>query len=129
MSLVKLGGGLVFRPENKLRGAAEFERVFKARSVIKGDYFSLHWCRSEQCQQARIGFVVSKRFVRFAVYRNTVKRVAREVFRQQLPSTPSIDFVFRIHRKPGDLGIVDWRAVVRQDVERLLKAARHRYEG
>ncbi len=49
---------------------------------------------------ARLGLVIPKRSVRFAVRRNTIKRWAREAFRHRQQSLPASDIVLRVH-SPG----------------------------
>ena len=52
------------------------------------------YARASSRPQARLGIVAGKRFAPRAVTRNTVKRVAREIFRQA--SLPACDCILRL---------------------------------
>lgn len=44
--------------------------------------------------EARLGFIISKKNVRTAVARNRIKRITREVFRRNYPNLPALDIIF-----------------------------------
>lgn len=52
------------------------------------------YARNNQLSHARLGIVAAKRFAPRAVTRNTIKRVARELFRQS--ALPAIDCIIRL---------------------------------
>lgn len=96
-----------FRPVHRLHQASEFSTVFQYRRVIRGKFFDLHWRPLKVAEEAesvfsaaRLGLVVPKRLARRAVMRNLMKRIARETFRQLLPTLPLMDFVLKLSRKP-----------------------------
>ncbi len=73
----------------------EFSSVFRLRPVYRTAHFVLYACQNNlPC--ARLGVVVAKRLAPRAVTRNTVKRVARELFR--LSALPSVDCIVRLSR-------------------------------
>jgi ribonuclease P protein component len=55
--------------------------------------------RPEFSEKARLGLVVAKKFVRQAVRRNTIKRIAREQFRLNCAVLPRRDLIIRLMRK------------------------------
>ncbi|HJV74931.1 MAG TPA: ribonuclease P protein component [Noviherbaspirillum sp.] len=73
----------------------DFSSVFRLRPVQRTAHFVLY-ARSNQLSQARLGIVAAKRFAPRAVTRNTIKRVARELFRQS--ALPAIDCIVRLSR-------------------------------
>jgi len=76
--------------------AADFSSCMRSGRRINGNYYRLcvlfHTDESTQCP-ARIGFAISRKVDKRAVIRNRLKRVARNVFRQQ-PSLLPGDYIF-----------------------------------
>ncbi|MBI3147880.1 MAG: ribonuclease P protein component [Betaproteobacteria bacterium] len=84
--------------KSRLKSAGEFERVFREGKRRQGRWLGL-WFLPSATESARLGLVVSKRCAKRAVDRNTVKRILREVFRDQALSLPGIDVVFRLRQQ------------------------------
>ncbi len=74
-----LRGDYSFRPHERLRCSADFQRVKKAGKRAKTIHFGLNFIPNG-LEYHRLGLVVQKRFWP-AVRRNRVKRVIREWFR------------------------------------------------
>ncbi|MEY4592475.1 MAG: hypothetical protein RIR18_1370 [Pseudomonadota bacterium] len=55
--------------------------------------------RPEASAKARLGLVVAKKFIRQAVRRNTIKRIAREQFRLHCAALPKRDLIIRLMGK------------------------------
>jgi ribonuclease P protein component len=73
----------------------EFSSVFRLRPIYRTPHFVLY-ARQNDLACARLGVVVAKRFAARAVTRNSVKRVARELFRQS--ELPAVDCIVRLSR-------------------------------
>ncbi|HZW13778.1 MAG TPA: ribonuclease P protein component [Noviherbaspirillum sp.] len=73
----------------------DFSSVFRLRPVQRTAHFVLY-ARPNQLSHARLGIVAAKRFAPRAVTRNTIKRVARELFRQS--ALPAIDCIVRLSK-------------------------------
>lgn len=86
---------LGFRGEHRLRKTDEFSSVFAFRRAIRGKHFEARY-RPNSTASARIGVVVSKKYVRSAVNRNLVKRIVRESFRLMRVKLPHCDIVVRV---------------------------------
>lgn len=75
---------------------------------------------------ARLGIVVAKRFAPRAVTRNTIKRVARELFRQS--ALPAIDCIVRLSRpvnaKTGPATSAALKVELRKELMRLFMSQR-----
>lgn len=76
------------------------------------------YARSNQLCRARLGIVAAKRFAPRAVTRNTIKRVARELFRQT--ALPAIDCIVRlsnpVNTKTGPASTAKLKAELRREL-------------
>jgi ribonuclease P protein component len=73
----------------------EFSSVFRLRPTARTAHFVL-FTRTSELPHARLGVVAAKRLAPRAVTRNTIKRVARELFRQT--ALPPVDCIVRLSR-------------------------------
>jgi ribonuclease P protein component len=80
-----------FQKSARLRAAPEFQAVFKSGLKVSGAFFRLYFLPNQN-NAARLGLAVPKKAVPLSVTRNRVKRICREVFRQQA-NLPCGDFV------------------------------------
>jgi ribonuclease P protein component len=80
------------------------------------------YARSNELNHARLGIVAAKRFAPRAVTRNTIKRVARELFRQA--SLPALDCIVRltkpVNSKAGPATSAKLKTVLRAELTQLL---------
>lgn len=79
--------------------------------------------RAQGDDDARLGLVVGKKFIKTAVRRNLFKRLARERFRLQHDRLLGYDVVLRIIAKPGE---IDRQKVV-DEIDRLFAKLRPRH--
>ena len=70
-----------FKKEARLRAAPEFQAVFKNGLKVSGAFFRLYFLQNDSLHP-RLGMAVPKKSVPQSVQRNRVKRLCREVFRQ-----------------------------------------------
>lgn len=106
--------GECFRRCHRLRRPAEFAAVLKARRTLRSENFQL-LVREGEGPEVRLGLVVAKRFVGPAVWRNLIKRVARESFRRLRRGLPACDLVLRVTRRQGAVDA----AACRREVDSL----------
>lgn len=82
------------------------------------------YARSNQLSHARLGIVAAKRFAPRAVTRNTIKRVARELFRQS--ALPAIDCIVRlsnpVNAKSAPATTAKLKAELRRELGALLSS-------
>jgi ribonuclease P protein component len=112
-----------FARERRILKTDEFSSVFHLRPVQRSPHFVLY-ARKTGRPQARLGVVAAKRFAPRAVTRNTIKRVAREVFRQS--SLPAWDCIVRLSRpvngKADPATSRRLKAMLRSELQGLLRA-------
>jgi ribonuclease P protein component len=101
----------------------EFSSVFRLRPAQKTPHFVLY-TRPSDLPHARLGVVVAKRFAPRAATRNTIKRVARELFR--VSALPPLDCVVRLSRavnsKDGPATTAALKMQLRLELTRLFAA-------
>ncbi len=76
----------------RVRDSADYKCVYVKRQRINGSFFVVYYLQN-QFNHARIGTVASKKQVGNAVNRNRVKRLIKEVFRNQKNDLPAVDLV------------------------------------
>ena len=101
----------------------EFSSVFRLRPVQRSAHFVLY-ARRNQLEHARLGIVAAKRYAPRAVTRNTIKRVARELFRQS--ALPAIDCIVRLSKpvnsKTGPATNARLKSQLRSELAQLLRS-------
>ena len=82
---------------HRLTRTDEFSSVFGFRRAIRGKLLTVHYQpRPDGGNEARLGLVIAKKFLRRAVDRNQVKRIVREQFRCLRGDIPAVDVVARL---------------------------------
>lgn len=101
----------------------DFSSVFRLRPVKKTAHFVLY-AKPSALPQARLGIVAAKRLAPRAVTRNTIKRAAREAFRQA--ALPAIDCIVRlsnpVNSRKGPATSATLKAALREELTRLLQS-------
>jgi ribonuclease P protein component len=101
----------------------DFSSVFRLRPVQRTAHFVLY-ARSNTLSHARLGIVAAKRFAPRAVTRNTIKRLARETFRQS--ALPAIDCIVRLSKpvnsRTGPATTARLKAALRSELVQLLRS-------
>ena len=101
----------------------EYDKVFKnpVRASVPG---VLVLARKNEVNCARLGLVIPKKVLKRAVWRNRVKRIARENFRLTRHSLPNIDLVVLAKPKIEEFSNSELSAIFR----RLWLQISHRLE-
>jgi len=81
-----------------IRKTDEFSSVFSFRKRFSTAFFVVHYMPND-ILDARIGFVVAKKTAKRAVDRNYMRRVLRELCRQELHVLNDVDVVIQV-KKP-----------------------------
>jgi ribonuclease P protein component len=112
-----------FRPRQRLRTAAEFDRVFRRGVRLNGALFVLVAAPNDS-EQDRLGLAVSRR-VGGAVIRNRVRRLLRESFRRLERGTrASADLVILGKPEIASSGLAEVSRELAARVRRLERATR-----
>ena len=102
----------------RLTGGRYFTGAFSDKRY--GRYFVVLARTSPEAFAARLGVVAGKQAAAKAVTRSRMKRMMREVFRQQRHQLPPLDYVVRL-RRAAATGEVDQ---ARHELEKLLSGNR-----
>jgi len=86
--------GFGFTGRFRLKKTDEFSSVFNFRKRIFGPGLLVYY-KPNAIGHARLGLVVAKKITRSAVQRNYMKRILRELFRQQQLGLGGLDIVVR----------------------------------
>jgi ribonuclease P protein component len=115
-----------FPRQYRLTKTDEYSSVFSFRRVLRGKFFLLHYGERRPIKiPARLGLVIGKKFLRRAVGRNCVKRIAREAFRQMRSQLPARDLVLRLSvkiQKPDRQARLEIAAEIRRLLAKVREA-------
>jgi ribonuclease P protein component len=105
-----------------LRKTDEFSSVFSFRKSFSRQFLVIHYKPNAEIS-TRIGFVVAKKIAKLAVDRNYMRRVLRELCRQELNTQCGVDLVIQVQKsfKNADfLAIKDEHAVLFAKIHKKL---------
>lgn len=110
-----------FSKAKRLLHAKDYGRVFDSPDGRASHQHLLLLARVNSGPGHRLGLVIAKKNVRFAVQRNRIKRVAREFFRQLPPSEPPMDVVLLARRGIGQLDNAELSSILLQQWQKLVR--------
>ena len=88
-----------FDKSRRLLNAADYKPVFDKAEFKVSSQQVLFLSRPNRLSHPRLGLVIAKKNVRFAVQRNRIKRVIRESFRLHQAQMPALDIVVLARHK------------------------------
>jgi len=91
-----------FARERRLKGPVEYQQVFRSPHRSTDEIF-LVIARKNGLNHARLGLAISSKWIKQAVVRNRLKRLARESFRKNQLLLKGMDVVVMTNKKPGQL--------------------------
>lgn len=112
-----------FGKSRRLLTAAQYRAVFDDVTVKASHRNLLLLARVSETPESRLGLVIAKKNVRQAVQRNRIKRVARELFRQQPPASPPLDVVLLARRGIEELDNTALFAALGEQWQKLVRNA------
>ena len=86
-----------YTKELRLNKADDFSSVFILRKTRNGQWLKIHY-KANDLDHSRLGLIVSKKNHKRANKRNYMKRVIRELFRQEQPKWNGFDVIFRMNK-------------------------------
>ena len=108
-----------FGTERRLLNSAEYSRVFDEASCRASHRHVLLLAAPNSMGHSRLGLVIAKKNVRKAVLRNRIKRIAREVFRQQPGTDAPLDVVLLARRGIDSLDKKSLAALIERQWRKL----------
>jgi ribonuclease P protein component len=115
--------GAGFGKQKRLLKAGDYRRVFDGAEAKASHQHLLLLARRNNRPGHRLGLVVAKKHVRKAVQRNRVKRITREVFRQQTGGPCHYDVILLARRGIDQLDNAQLSSLLREQWQRLLRRA------
>ena len=111
-----------FSSSKRLLSASDYSKVFDDAPIRASHKCALILSRPNNLDHARLGLVVAKKNVRFAVARNQFKRLTRESFRLKQHQLPAIDAIVLARRGADTLTNVElsrilnglWKHIIKQ---------------
>lgn len=110
---------LLFLKKNRLNSEVAFQHVFEAPSKVSRKHWLILY-RPSEFDYPRLGIIVAKKTYSKAVDRNTIKRIARESFRQALESIKPFDIIV-LARSQTKLTL-EHRQMLRKELESMWQA-------
>ena len=108
-----------FPKELKIRKSSEYEEIFNKSKRLRSRHFDILYVQNS-LGYCRAGIVVSKKNVRTAVKRNRIKRVVREVFRNNKSLFDSMDVVFLAKKGCEDLNYSNAKREIQDNIRSIL---------
>ena len=112
-----------FSRDLRLTDAAQYRAVFKQAVACSSEYFTL-LAIENHCRHGRLGFAIARRRIPHAVKRNTIKRVARESFRQRGDELAGLDIVVIAKNAADNADKKRLRGTLDRQWQRLCKRVR-----
>jgi ribonuclease P protein component len=112
--------GARFGKAKRLLNASDYSRVFNDPDARASHKHVLLLAKTSERPEHRLGLVIAKKNVRFAVQRNRIKRVAREFFRTMPNTEPPMDVVLLARRGMGQLDNAELSTILQQQWQKLV---------
>jgi len=97
---------------HRLRKANEFSSVIQFKCSASSEFLQI-FAKPNNLAHSRLGLIVASKIEQLAAKRNRVKRLLRELFREQQRDLAGLDMVVRLRRP-----------VIRDDSSRMIDEAR-----
>ncbi len=92
-----------FRKSMRLLNSHDFKCVFDDAPLRTSHQLFLFLARPNQLPNARLGLVIAKKHIRFAVDRNRMKRLIRETFRAKQHELAGLDVIVLARKGMNDM--------------------------
>ena len=109
---------LLYQPAQRIREKKDYDVVFNERKRLFGRHFVIYH-KKNQLTHARLGIIVSKRNVRYAVDRNVLKRMLKESFRLCQKTLKKTDIVVVVKKQPKPVNKKELQQCIKQLLTKL----------
>lgn len=116
--------GFAFGKHQRLLNSSDFQVVFDNAPVRTSHETFLFIATPNSLGHPRLGLVIAKKHIRFAVGRNRVKRLIRETFRQQQHQLPALDIVVLAKKGMGQVPNDKLIELLNEQWEKLTRRAK-----
>lgn len=103
--------------ENRLKNREDFKKVYAKGVFVSAENISLKFARNN-LRFARIGFSIESKYLKTAVKRNNLRRILREIFRNNVGKIkPGFDIVVFYKKKEAKIDF----PIISAEVEKILR--------
>ncbi|TXR54723.1 ribonuclease P protein component [Reinekea thalattae] len=105
----------------RLLNAKDYQTVFDKVDVKAPCEHFLMLARFNTLKHSRLGFIFSKKNIRFAVQRNRIKRVTKDYFRLHNTEVPDMDIIILARKGIDKLSNEEVRQLLKKQFNKLTK--------
>lgn len=109
-----------FPSKNRLLNKAQFDAVFQKKKKQYAHCFISYVAENKE-GYPRVGVILSKKQIRLATQRNTIRRIVKESFRHAIHELPNVDIVI--------VGLKKATQVSKKDLARRIAQQWGKYQG
>ena len=109
-----------FPSKNRLLNKEQFDAVFQKREKQYSHCFISYVAENTE-GFPRVGVILSKKQIRLATQRNTIRRIVKESFRHAIRDLPNVDIVI--------IGLKNATQVSKKDFARRIAQQWEKYQG
>ncbi|WP_132698965.1 ribonuclease P protein component [Reinekea marinisedimentorum] len=109
--------------ELRLLNARDYQTVFNKVDVKAPSEHTLLLARVNNLGHPRLGFIFSKKNIRFAVQRNRIKRITKDYYRLNRHTLPNMDIIIMARKGVDQLSNDEVRSMLKKQFNKLAKRA------
>lgn len=109
--------------ELRLLNARDYQTVFNKVDAKAPCEHCLLLARVNNSDHPRLGFIFSKKNIRFAVQRNRIKRVTKDYYRLNRDTLPKMDIIIMARKGIDQLSNDEIRSMLKKQFHKLAKRA------
>ncbi len=104
--------------QHRIRRKKDFENIFKKGQVIVGRFFIIKVINNKEEKESRFAFIFPAKLEKSACKRNKVKRILREIIRNNITEIKEgIDVVFILRKEIKNKNYLE----IKEEINNILK--------